>query len=513
LVERLFLRDLVTFKEAEIEFEDGLVVFTGPSGAGKSVLISAILSAFGHQTQGAAALCELMVKKPKELQDDAYILDNEITIKTLKKEKLRYFIDGQNISKKTLFKLFVPYVRHLSARDKSGFESETLVGMIDKQLSLESKGFKKLLKEYRKRYDQFKAKADELEKIKADEAKLAELIEFATYEIEKIEKIDPREGEAEELLKVKQQLSRIDKIKDALSEASAIFSQEEKVEEVYRLLDKSSGMFGEAMNQLRADFEEAEGLAEELEEVNVEEILDRLSDLTALQNRYGSIEEAIAYKEAKKKELEGYRHLERDKSMLESFLAMEFEELRILASRLSMDRQKHAKKLEKVLAEYLESLRLPPVRFVFELTHLSTLGVDKLDVLLGDSKATTLSGGEFNRVRLALMAATMGKSETNGVKQGVLILDEIDANVSGDESIAIAEMISRLASTYQIFAISHQPHLSAKADQHIVVTKESGESKAEILETPCRVQEIARIIAGERPTPQALEFAKKLLEA
>jgi DNA repair protein RecN (Recombination protein N) len=127
--------------------------------------------------------------------------------------------------------------------------------------------------------------------------------------------------------------------------------------------------------------------------------------------------------------------------------------------------------------------------------------------MLGSSKTDTLSGGEFNRVRLALMATTIPKKES---KQGILILDEIDANVSGDESIAIAEMIAKLSKVYQIFAISHQPHLSAKAGQHIVVTKEGESSKVEILNDEGRVQEIARIIAGENPTSQALAFAKKL---
>ena len=118
-----------------------------------------------------------------------------------------------------------------------------------------------------------------------------------------------------------------------------------------------------------------------------------------------------------------------------------------------------------------------------------------------------MSGGEFNRLRLALMAASIPKETET---QGILILDEIDANVSGDESIAIAELISKISSVYQIFAISHQPHLSAKAGQHIVITKECETSRVEVLDEAGRVQEIARIIAGEHPTPQALEFAKKL---
>ena len=507
MVERLYLRDLVTFKDLELEFEQGLVVFTGPSGAGKSVLMSAILSGFGHTTQGAAALCELNVTKPSELSSEAYLLEEEMTIKTMKKEKLRYFIDGQNISKKALFELFSPYVRYLSVRDKGGFDSETLLDLIDSALIGRDKTYKKRFKEYKKRYRNYREKAQELARIREDEARLAELIEFATYEIEKIEAIDPKPGEEEELLRIKQQLSRIDKIKEALENASEIFRFESSVEEVYRLLDKEGDLFSEAMNQLRADFEDTELLANELEEVDVEEVLDRLSDLTALRNRYGSIEEALAYKEAKKAELSGYENIERDKSMLEQFLMLEQTELGILAGKISQARKREALEIEKRLEQYLESLKLPPMRFQFDTVALNTLGLDKVDVTLGNSSTATLSGGEFNRLRLALMAVGI---EEGARKQGVLILDEIDANVSGDESIAIATMISKLSTAYQIFAISHQPHLSAKADQHVVVTKEGDESSVKVLDDAGRIEEIARIISGEKPTAQAVAFAQKL---
>ena len=506
MIERLYLRELVTFDEVELEFDDGLVVFTGPSGAGKSVLMSAILSSFGYTTQGAAKLCEMSISKPTALQSDVYELDDEITIKTLKKEKLRYLIEGQNISKKLLKEMFSPYVQYLSVRDKSGFESEALISMLDSALLAKDKGFKKLRKEYVKRYTNYKEKAQELAKIKENEAKLAELIEFASYEVNKIEKINPQVGEDEALMQVKKQLSRIDKIKASLSTAMDIFTAESAVEEVYRLLEKDASVFTDAMNQVRADFEETEHLASELEEMDVEEILDRLSDITALQQRYGSIEEAIAYKEAKKKELLGYQNIEQDKSMLESFLAMEYTELSTLARQISTARKKEAQVLEKVLEGYLNTLKLPALQFTFEMSTLGEDGLDVLDVLLGNSSTATLSGGEFNRVRLALMASTIHTQKG----QGVLILDEIDANVSGDESIAIAEMITKLSSVYQIFAISHQPHLSAQAKQHIVVTKDGDKSQVTELKEEGRVHEIARIIAGENPTKEAMEFAKKL---
>jgi len=506
LIQRLYLRKLVTFDSVELEFDQGLVVLTGPSGAGKSVLMSAILSSFGHNTLGAAALCEVNLSKPLSLNSEVYELEDDVTIKTLKKEKIRHYIDGQNISKKALGALFSPYVQYLSVRDKGGFESESLLSMIDNGLLSKDKIFKRSFKEYRKRYANYKAKMQELIKIKNDEAKLAELIEFATYEVDKIEKINPQVGEEIELLQVKQQLSRIDKIKASLSTAMDIFVCESAVEEVYRLLDKDASAFTDVMNQVRADFEETEALADELEEMDVEEILDRLSDITALQQRYGSIEEALTYKEAKKKELSGYQNIEHDKSMLESFLSMEYGELSVLAHTLSTARQKEAKSLEKVLEGYLFTLKLPALSFSFEKQTLDNKGFDSVEVMLGDSKTATLSGGEFNRVRLALMASTIEEGES----QGVLILDEIDANVSGDESIAIADMIHKLSSVYQVFAISHQPHLSAKAQQHISVTKEGKDSKVNVLDDRGRVEEIARIIAGENPTSQAIEFAKRL---
>jgi len=260
------------------------------------------------------------------------------------------------------------------------------------------------------------------------------------------------------------------------------------------------------MNQVRADFEETEHLAAELEEMDVEEILDRLSDITALQQRYGSIEEAIAYKDEKKKELSGYENIAQDKSMLESFLSMEYVELSTLARQISTHRKNEAVKLEKVLETYLQTLKLPALSFVFSSQPLGSSGTDTLDVVLGGSSASTLSGGEFNRVRLALMASTIQENQN----EGVLILDEIDANVSGDESIAIAQMITKLSSVYQIFAISHQPHLSAQAQQHIVVTKDGTKSEVVELSEEGRIDEISRIIAGENPTQEAVEFARKL---
>jgi len=506
MINRVYLKNLISFDEVEIELEKGLVVLSGPSGAGKSLFMNSILSTFGYGT-AEASLCEVLVTKPKNMQSEAFELEEEITLKTIKKEKVRYSIDGQNISKKVLNGMFTPFVQFLSVRDKSGFESSALLKLIDSELLVKDKSFKKLFKEYQSRYSNYKIKMTELEKIQSDEAKLLELIEFTEFEIEKIESVKPIVGEDEELLKVKQQLSRIDKINDALESANGIFGYEESVSEIYRLLEKDDSVFSEMMNQLRADFEEIESLSDELAEVDIESVLDRLEKISALKNRYGSIEEAIAYVEVKRQELAGYQNIEKDKSMLLSFLEMELTELNILAGKISSARKTKALALQKPLKKYLAELKLPELTFVFSSNALESTGADTVGVDMNGSTANKLSGGEFNRVRLALMVVAL-----SGVKEGgVLILDEIDANVSGDESIAIANMIAKLSEVYQIFAISHQAHLASKAKQHLLVSKSKGKSRVTILDNKGQVAEIARIIGGEKPNAEAVSFAEKLL--
>jgi len=93
-----------------------------------------------------------------------------------------------------------------------------------------------------------------------------------------------------------------------------------------------------------------------------------------------------------------------------------------------------------------------------------------------------------------------------------LILDEIDANLSGKESMSVAKVLKILSQKYQIFAISHQPQLSSQADSHFLVTKEEGVSMVKLLNKDERIVELARMVSGEEVSGEATQFAKKLLK-
>jgi len=82
VIERLFVRDLVSFEKVELNFDSGLVVFSGASGSGKSLLINAILYAFGYLV-AEAKLVELNIDRPKGLKNELYEFEEEITLKVI----------------------------------------------------------------------------------------------------------------------------------------------------------------------------------------------------------------------------------------------------------------------------------------------------------------------------------------------------------------------------------------------------------------------------------------------
>ena len=507
MIERLYSKELLGFKSVELDFESGLVVITGPSGAGKSVLISSLLANFGLANQ-EAKLCEVELKKPKGLESEEFELEDYIVIKALKKDRVRLFLDGQNVSKKSLKELFKGYISYISVRDKSGFESENLIDLIDSYIVKKDSRHSEALGKYTLKYVEHRAKEAELKEIASRVKEANERVEFLKFEIDKIKSLNPQEGEYEELLLVKKQLSKIDRITEIANKTEDIFNFEDSIYELFTMLGKDSSYFSDAMNQLRSDYEDISALSDELSDTDIESVLNRLEELSGLIKRFGSIGESLEYLKEREVELASFETIEEDVSKLKADIAKLENQLRKEASAISKKRVKAAKEIEDELEVYLKELKLPRANLNFECVEFYDLGVDEVALSMGSTKVESLSGGEFNRIRLALL--TVGASGTVG--SGVIILDEIDANVSGDESIAIANMISKLSKSFQIFAISHQPHLSSKAKQHILVTKDSSGSIAKVLKSEQRVEEIARIIGGESYNKEALDFAKKILE-
>ncbi len=509
MIDRIYLKDFLSFKEVEMELDKGLVVFTGPSGAGKSVLMQSILSLFAIN-DSKASLGEVSLVN-SNIEDEVYDISksDDIVIKQIKKDKVRFFLNAQTISKKNLNSFSKKLIKHLHLKDTSDFDSKKLITFLDSLCLKEYKEFKALKENFTKEYKELEKTRKELEKIKEDESKLEDLKEFAKFEIEKIQSINPQIDEFEELASLKKKLSQKEKIEEAIKSASPIFDYTNHVNNVLELLDEDSSFFDESINELNNIFEKFNDSLYELEELDIETVLDRLEKLSSLQKRFGSIEEAIAYKEEKQKELDSYENISFEKSQLEKNLKKLNESISILVNKISTFRKKSIAILEEKINHYLKYLYLSNAKITLNEKNLDSTGIDEVQFELNGVNLDTISSGEFNRLRLALLTSI---SEFEIVNNGILFLDEIDANLSGKESSAIATVLEKLSKNYQIFAISHQPQLTSTANIHFLVDKKDGISTVKKLDDKARVDEIARMISGADITEDAYTFAKNLLE-
>ncbi len=508
MIERFYAKSLVGFDRIDLDLVPGLIAITGPSGAGKSVFMGSLLALFGLDDV-QAELSEAVLRRSDMLELGSYEADeDDITVRAVKREKVRYFLNDLTISKKRLKEMMRPVVGHIAQRSDKELSPKLMLDIVDAMAAFNDPGFTERKRAFEELYENYRRKSRKLEEMRQDEKRVKELIEFAEFEIAKIDEIAPKPGEDEELMRIKRKLSRKEKIGEAISRASRIFEAESDVHEALGLIESDTVLFDEAMNTLRNEFERAEEMLEELEEIDVESVLDRIEELASLKRRYGSIEEALAYRDEKIGELEYYRNLDHELGGLES----EVEALSLAvtkeAENLSFARKEASKKVERLVNGYLEQLRMPPLRMELVRKPLDVSGIDSVSIDLQGSGIETISGGEFNRISLALLLC---RSELAGA-EGILLVDEIDANVSGDESIAIARLLKALAKNYQVIAISHQPHLSAAATQHLLVRKEDGESVVRVLDPEERVEEISRMIAGESGMAEATKLAKKILK-
>lgn len=509
MIERFYLKDYLSFKEVELNLNNGLVVFTGPSGSGKSILMNSILSSLGTSSC-EAALCESGVTWKLD-SEDMGIENDEINIfKHVKKDKSRYFINNQSISKKAMNTLSSDYLRHLSLKDYSDFENPNLISIIDERIQSNNKNIFELRDSYLSLFTKYRESAKKLEKLNKEESKILELKEFLAFEIKKITDINPAVSEDEELLKIKKELSKKEKVLENISQANAIFDFEHSVSTALDSLDIDSSFFDDAMNELRVVLDSAEERFSALDDVDVEEVLTRIEEIGGLKKRYGSIEEALAYKEKKQEELTEYENIEIVKNDLEAKCAELDNQVKELASKLSELRHAELKSFKSDLNKYLKELYLRDAEVIIEEGEYDDLGKDEIVLKLNGTQLQKISTGEFNRLRLAILAL---KSEHMNQNGGVLMLDEIDANLSGEESMSVAKVLRQLSEHFQIFVISHQPQLTSMGHQHFLVYKEGDESFAKELEFDDKIDEIARIISGESVSDEAKKFARELLEA
>jgi DNA repair protein RecN (Recombination protein N) len=191
-----------------------------------------------------------------------------------------------------------------------------------------------------------------------------------------------------------------------------------------------------------------------------------------------------------------------------------------LAKDLAKLRRNHAKHLADELSARLSKLGMEHARFDFQLGEESSLGrvgTDSLSLLFSANKGIDFSelrkiasGGERSRIMLVIKSILAKNDHCP-----TMILDEIDAGVSGEMAKAMGNFMRDISRHTQLITITHLPQIAAMGTSHIKVYKTADDRTTRTyikrLEGEDRVVEIAQMIDGNQITQTARTYAEKLL--
>ncbi len=505
MIYEILIKNSPVFKEIHLELSSGFNAFSGASGVGKSILMESILALFGHKDSNASVI-EAHFDRALDLQDWGIESEEETVLSILKKDKTRYFINSQSVSKNRVIDITSGFVKYLGSRN-AHIEDGYIRTLLDLFIAQKSPTFAESLGAHVELFARTQALEKELAALQQKEQQLEE---FARFEIQKITSIAPKAGEYDKLLAQKRLLSKAEKLGALAQLTDDFIDKGDCAMQLLALVERDGAFLQEALLELRNIVEDEKERLEDLLEIDAGALLERISQLSDIRKRYGSEEQALEHLAQKKVELQSYENLEQSKIALEKEIAQSRQKRDANSQRLHDERAKTLKDFESALNALLQILHLRPSILSLQETHEMPSGHDDVALCLKDTELKKLSAGEFSRVRLALMALEVGLCK----KVGVLILDEVDANLSGEESEGVAKILRMLAKSYQILAISHQPHIPILCNRHFLVYKsKNGDNMSAIkqLDKDGQIQEIARMISGAKITKEALQFAAKAL--
>lgn len=544
----LKIENIAVIESAELEFDSGLNVLTGETGAGKSIIIDSINAVLGERTSR-----ELIRTGAESARVFASFADAGKAVEAvLERNDIEPQPDGTLVLSRSLSASGRNSCRvngcpvTVSVLREIGSNLINIHGQHDGQALLMPErhcGFidslaenSALRAEYKAVFTQLVAVKRKLDSLYDSRDEKEANRSFLDFQINELTAADVHIGEREALNKEKELLLNGSKVMKALGGAYAALGGESGVavgaEECAALLESAAKFYPEAEEAAKT----MRGLAYELAdcaagvrdlaegfEYNPErlsQIDERLDALYRISMKYGAREEDILAKlESLKKERAEIEISGEMIAELEQELYALSDKIKILSARLTESRMKAAAEFEKRVAEELEFLDMPKVRFVVDRkpTALTSKGADSVEFLISANPgqeprpiAKTASGGELSRIMLAIKNVLSDKDDV-----GTLIFDEIDTGVSGSAAEKIALKLSQVSRGRQVICVTHLARIAAQADRHMKIEKTVRDGGTFTRVSPLsfdeRAAEIARITAGGSVTALQIETAKEML--
>ena len=539
------LRDFVIVRSLDLEFSSGLSVLTGETGAGKSILIDALQLALGARAEASvvregATRCEISAEfdtsAPVQqwLSEAGFDASDSLLLKrTIDAQgKSRAWINGSAATATQLREVGDCLVDiHGQHAWQSLTRPDAVRGLLDAYSGIDTKALAALWQEWR-------ASQLALEQAKLAQSNLVQERERLEWQISELEKLNPLPDEWETLNADHTRLSHAQTLLDAaqhalreldtddqgalalLAKAQNLLADQAAVEPEFQnladVLASSLAQTSDAAHSLQAWLRRTD-----LDPQRLQSLDERMGLWMSLARRYKRQPAELAAL------LQSWRHelkrleLASDLAALEKALALAGQAYQAEARRVSQMRGRGAPKLAKAITQAMQGLGMQGGSFEVALNKLpqgQSSGLEEVVFLVAGHAGSTprpvgkvASGGELSRIALAIAVTTsaLGQAQT-------LIFDEVDSGVGGAVAETVGRLMQQLGADRQVLAVTHLPQVAACAHHHWVVTKRSDKSgsfsQLQAVTDNDRVQEIARMLGGDKRSATSLAHAQEMLQ-
>ena len=546
------IKNFAIIEAISLNFEKGMTVLTGETGAGKSIIIDAMNMMLGarattdvirHGAPKAEIEGLFSVENSHALQmifdEQGIELGDEIIIRReiLQNGRSVSRVNGQMVNLSVLRSIGQYLVDIHGQHDQEELMRPQLhIQMLD---GFGDAGFLELKQAYQTNFDAYRKMRKQLLEIKKNQEEHKARIEMLEFQMAEIESASLQPGEDLKLNQERDKLLNHKNIADTLTNAYTMLDNEEfsSLANVRSAMNDMESLedydveYREISTSLSESYYVLEDVTKRLEDIiedldfdgnRLMQIESRLDLLNAITRKYGgNVDDVLMYfaKITEEYNLLTGNHLSSDD--MEAELKKLEVSLVDLASKLASARHNLAQQLEIEIQQELKDLYMDKARFQVQFTKgkFTREGNESVEFYISTNPGEDFkplvkvaSGGELSRLMLAIKSAFSRKEGKTSI-----VFDEVDTGVSGRVAQAIAQKIHKIGQHGQVLAISHLPQVIAIADYQFFIEKISNDhstvSTVRLLTVEERVEEVAKMLAGENVTEAALSQARELLQS
>lgn len=536
MITTLHIENIGIIDDLTIDFNKGLNVLTGETGSGKSLIIDSLIILCGGRfskemiRKGQVySFVEACIYHPKSKYSEEGNIIVSREIHTSGKNLCK--VNGRLVTVSILKEIMLELVDiHAQNDNHNLMNSANHIKYLDNYIDEEIKCLKS---KYSKLYEEYNKIFCELNNNYGNEQEKQRTLDLLTYQLNEIENANLSIGEEENLEKDLKIIQSYEKIYTNINNSCKILNSNviSGLENVIICLSKIESIdseYKEKLNVVKGAYYDIQDVSSNLnsrlydtdyENINSEEVVQRLDLIYSLKRKYGnSIEEVLNYKEDIEKQIDNIVNLEEYNNMLKIKLENLRKDMNILCQKMHDIRMIYAEKISSEINMELKDLEMGNATFkvnVVSLEKFNKNGLDEVEFVIStnvgeDFKQLTkiASGGEISRIMLAIKVVL-----ANVDTIPVMIFDEIDTGISGTAAKAVSEKMKKISSIHQLICITHLAVITAKADYNYLIKKEVSNNNTKTfiktLNESETLMEIARISSGEI-TDIALKHALEL---